>query len=344
MINISLLESLDRHFENFDPIPETRKYWLIRTQGGKYFESFLSFNYVALGHNEISYSKIVEIKTHAGSKESIVIKQLKELCEEIYDEEARPGLIASQIYRFVFELKKGDIVIIPSENSEEIAIGKVTETPVLNINAFDLEKTECPFIKRKSVKWEIRQSRQELDPYLFRLLQAHQAINDISYLGDTVERTMGNFYIKGDYGNLVLNVAKNDGINAMDLFQMGYHLLKFSENYFKNNELPFDINDFEVKINLNSKGKIQFKSLNAKAIWLLAIIVIAINGGGLKFNANGINFDLSTDGLIKNIIEYKNSQHDRIMTDTIIKSIDSLKIQSPDDAVKVFQQFNTNKK
>jgi hypothetical protein len=46
----------------------------------------------------------------------------------------------------------------------------------------------------------------------------------------------------------------------------------------------------------------------------------------------------------KNVIEYQNNQHDREMTDIIIKSIDSLKIQSPDDAVKVFEQFNTNKK
>lgn len=344
MSNESVLHEIERLIENFQSVPENRRYWLVRTFGGKYFDSYKNYNYIALGHDEISYSAIDNIRVEAKNDGLIILKDLKTLCDNTYDEESRPGLIASQIYKFVFEIKKGDVVVIPSENSEEIAVGIVTATPVLEVSSKDLFLTDCPYMKRKSVKWEIVLSRQELDPYLYKVLQAHQAINEISHYSDIIERTIGNFYIKENTGNLVLNVATDNGINAVDLFQLGYYLLNYSDKYFKANGLPFNINDVEVKINLNSKGKIQLKAPDAKTIWLIAVIVLSLNGGGLKFKATGVDFDLSTDGLIKNVIEYQNNQHDREMTDIIIKSIDSLKIQSPDDAVKVFEQFNTNKK
>lgn len=340
-----LIQEIEKRITNFQSIPNTRKYWLVRTLGGRYFDSFKNHEYIALGHDEIRYSAIDAIQKQSNNDKREILKGLKTLCEEVYNEDSRPGLIASQIYKFVFEIKKGDIVVIPSENSEEIAIGFVTETPILEVTQSDIYKTDCPFTKRKKVQWEKALSRQYLDPYLYRVLQAHQAINEITHYSDIIERTIGNFYIKENIGNLVLDVATNEGINAVELFQLGYFLLNYSDNFFKYNELPFSINDVEVKINLNSKGKIQFKSPDAKTIWLIAILVLAINGGGLKFKTNsGIDFDLSTEGIVKKIIDYQNNKHDREMTDKIINGIDSLKIQSPSDAVKVFEQFNTNKK
>jgi hypothetical protein len=339
----TLLNEIEKILENIAPIPDNRRYWLVRTQSGSYYSSYLKYDYIALGHNEIKLSDIDNLRKVTNNDEKLIFKELKKICESIYNEESRPGLIASQIFRFVFEIKKGDIVIIPSENSEDISIGTVSQTPVLQTSEIEMDRTECPFNKRKSVVWNKSLSRDSLDPYLYRVLQAHQAINDIGFYGETIERTLGNFFIKNNAGNLVLDVATTDGINAKELFQLGYYLLNYSEDFFNQFELPFNTNDIEVKINLNSKGKIQFKSPNPKLIWLIAVLIVGLAGGGLQLKLPKGNFNLSTDGLIKSIINYQNNAHDREMTDKIMESIDSLKVQSPDDAVTVFQQFSANK-
>ena len=79
-------------------------------------------------------------------------------------------------------------------------------------------------------------------------------------------------------------------------------------------------------------------------LFISALLIIGINGGGLKINiCDKFNLDLSTQGAIQNLIDYQNQAHDRAMKNEILNNIDSLKIQMPDDVVKVFQQFSTNK-
>ena len=53
------------------------------------------------------------------------LKNYKSLSQKKYPDD-RFGLIAGKVMKFVAELKKGDIVIIPSSNSEIISIGEVT--------------------------------------------------------------------------------------------------------------------------------------------------------------------------------------------------------------------------
>lgn len=180
---------------------------------------------------------------------------------------------------------------------------------------------------------------------MYRILQAHQAINDISHYADFIERTIGNFYIKDREANLVLEVNQEEDINARQLFGMGYYLLEYAQSFFDNHELGLTTDSVEVKINLNSKGKIQFKAPDSKTLWPIALLTKAVTGGGLKINVpNRFSFDLSTEGLIKKAIDYQNNKHDREIVDALISNMDSLKVQSPDDAVKLFQQFSTNKK
>ena len=73
------------------------------------------------------------------------------------------------------------------------------------------------------------------------------------------------------------------------------------------------------------------------------MIIIGINGGGLKASFKGFNFDLSTDGLIQKVSDYIDNYHDRKMVDELMKNKDSLEIKNPDDLIKVVKQFSKNK-
>src|ERR1035437_5518055 len=105
----------------------TRHYWFFRTNGGDYYESFLKGGYIGIGYNQISYSTIKSVeKDEEGNYNS---KLLSPLVKEKYgDEEPHPNLAAAQLVKFVHEIKKGDIILIPSFCSQEISFGEVLQT------------------------------------------------------------------------------------------------------------------------------------------------------------------------------------------------------------------------
>ena len=206
--NRELFLSLER-LSTFNTVPPERKYWLIRTQAGIYYESFVDNGYIGIGYNEVPYSQLSLLGVQDDRILFTLFNSLKDFCEMIYPEDTRPGLIASQLIKFAYNIKRGDIVVIPSENSETITIGYVEDTTVHLASELETIETHCPFIKRKKVYWEKEIPREKLDPYLYRVLQAHQAINDISSYSELIERNLNNFFIADGIGNLVLNVRRS---------------------------------------------------------------------------------------------------------------------------------------
>src|SRR5690606_16731750 len=102
-----------------------------------------------------------------------------------------------------------------------------------------------------------------------------------------------------------------------------------------------DLNSIDLKTYLNSPGKIHLKAPKASTVFLIAIMFIGLNGGGVTIESWGL--DLSTEGLIKKVIDYQNNKHDREQKDILIQNISELKIKNPDDAVKILQQLSSNK-
>lgn len=332
---------LNQFFESIESIPEKKKYWLIRTEGGEYFESFTNFNYVALGYDQILYSKIFDLnKTSKNLKD--LRNKLKEYIDTILPDRT-PGLIANQLINFIFEVKKGDIVIVPSENSTYISIGEVLDTNLMEVNDLMINRTSCPYRKRKSIRWIKTVHKKSTDLLLFRALQSHQAITDVSKHANIIERSIGDFYKLDDETNLIINVQRETNIPASDLMFFGSDLLKFTRDFIEHYDLDLDISDIEIKININSKGKTQFLSKNGRLILLLGVIFVGTCGGGLKIKVDGFNFDLSTDGIISKVIEYQNNYHDRKVVDEFTKARDTLEIGNNEDLIRYLKQFSTNK-
>lgn len=338
---INFKEELTQFFDMIEAIPENKKYWIVRTEGGEFFESFTNFNYVALGHEEISLKKIDDLKK--GSKNLDELRfRLKEHIENILPDR-NAGLVAGQLVRFIYEMKKGDIVIVPSEGSAFISIGEVEQTTLLEVNDIDIDRTGCPYRKRKKVKWIKTVSKRSADILLRNAMQSHQALNDITHYGDIVERSIGDFFKIDDQTSIIINVNRVSEVPAPDLLYFGSDILRFTEGLIKYYDLDFNISDIQIKINVNSEGKTQFLSKNGRLILLVGLVVIGITGGGLKVDVNGFNLDLSTDGLISKVIDYQNNQHDREMQKEIIKAKDSLQISNNEDLLKYLKQFAANK-
>lgn len=334
-------EELSQFFDMIEAVPVDKRYWIVRTEGGEYFESFTNFNYVALGHDEISLKKIDDLRKSSKNLDELRFK-LKEHIENILPDR-NAGLMAGQLIRFVYEMKKGDIVIVPSEGSAYISIGEVQQTPLMDVSDLDVNRTGCPYRKRKKVKWIKTVAKRSADILLRNAMQSHQALNDITHYGDIVERSISDFFKIDDETSIIVNVNRQTNVPAPDLLYFGSDVLRLTEGLISHYNLDFDISDIQIKINVNSEGKTQFLSKNGRLILLVGLVIIGVTGGGLKVDINGFHLDLSTDGLISKVIEYQNNQHDREMQREILKAKDTLQISNNEDLLNYLKQFAANK-
>lgn len=337
----SFKKELTHFFDMIEAVPQNKKYWIVRSEGGEYFDSYTNFNYVAIGHEGITLKKINDLKKSSINLDELRLK-LKIHIESILPER-NAGLIAGQLIRFIYEIKKGDIVVVPSESSAFISIGIVQETQLIEVKDLDLDRTGCPYRKRKKVKWYKTVSKKSSDILLRSALQSHQALNDITHYGNIVERSISDFFKINNETSIIINVNRESNVPAPDLLYFGSDVLRFTESFIKHHNLDFDVSDIQIKINVNSEGKTQFLSENGRLILLVGLVIIGLTGGGLTINNEGINLDLSTDGLISKIIEYQNNSHDREMQNEIIKAKDSLQISNNEDLLKYLKQFAINK-
>ncbi|MDK2816210.1 MAG: restriction system protein [Moorella sp. (in: firmicutes)] len=256
-------------------IDENRGYWLIRTEGGKYYEEFVAEGFVAIGWNEVA--DLNEIKR---AREDITVKErILETIKKLRDPDnpeqtiSRPGLVFNQIDRFINDIKPGDVVLIPSKDSLLVDFGIVqSEAYIEKVNLDELEEERCPFIKRRRIKWVLRENRHRLDPYLFQLLNSHYAVSRAHYYAPYIDRTLNSFFVKGNQGHLVIRVRKKEKIYAHQLIHLINLLLSLVDLYNEATKSTIDKNDIEIKINVQSPGPIEF---------IAPMLTIAIIGYGL---------------------------------------------------------------
>lgn len=342
-------------FADFIPsIDSNKRYWFVRTKAGELYDTFRSNSIVALNHNEVTLSDISSINDFAGGdhikiqtaiKSRVLIEHEKRMTLDSDEgiDSRRVSLISSQIYKFVYEMAKGDTVLIPSYNSDIISFGIVQESHIGQFGPDELRKIDTDAILKKRVRWIADLKRLDMDPYLFKMFTAHQAINEVGQYADVIERSIGDFFVLDDEAHTIINVENEKDIPAVDLFKMGAEILSLVDEISAHFDLGISSNDIQVTINLNSPGKIDFKSKIKKTTIVLGFILLVAGGGyedkaGNSFKTDGI------PGIIKAIDQFITSKHQRQMQQDIVNNYkDSIKVKNPEDLIKLLKQFDTNK-
>ncbi|HFL3259263.1 TPA: hypothetical protein ACG3I5_002915 [Clostridioides difficile] len=278
-----------------------RKYWFIRTQGGFYYNSFVNENYVGIEWDEISDLNLIN-----GRKE-------EELRLEIvthYPKIERPGYPIGQIMKFAHHIKKGDIVLIPSENCDWISIGEFLDDKMyiyeeeasfedlLDQADKDENKSEKrPILKkRRNVKWIKSVKKTDLDPYLYSIIHIHYPVTNINEYSDFIDRALSQFYIKGNKGYFTYKVNKKKNIPYRDMlnFLNSNDLLM---DYINNQtSVEYNMDELVIKINVQSKGPVQLKG-SAKNILIFGLIITGLFGANFKFKVGDIDVEMSSEGL-----------------------------------------------
>ncbi|MCQ2010527.1 hypothetical protein NOM01_10920 [Sporolactobacillus sp. STSJ-5] len=291
-------------------VDENRGYWLVRTQSGEYHNEFYFDNFVAIDWNEFSDTKLFE-KTE---KETVV-----ELIHKKYPDNKQPGLIYNQIKRFLYEMKIGDVVMIPSENTSHISFGIVdSEVYFDRVSDTAIDEGKCPFIKRRNVKWIKTVNRDKLDPNLYKMMNSRHTINNANDYAEFIDRTLYSFYVKGNKAHLILNIKKDGKIPAIGVARMVDSIVDLIP--YLNEILPgsnFQEDDIEMKATFNSPGIIDLGGIFLLIMGAGMVLHYIVGGkyeAALKTDGKSIDTKLKgeTDGLLEKILKFKKENPEKV--------------------------------
>lgn len=351
---MTISEELEFLVNSIESVPTEKRYWLVRTQSGSLYETFRENGIVAIEHNEVPLSLLGQFKSDFGDDFIKILSAIRHKVRSVHEslipndsaEELnlrKAGLISSQIFKFAFDIKKGDTVIIPSYNSDIVSFGIVTEGYIGNFAPEEIRKIETDAILKRRVKWIKDIKRRDLDPYLYRMFTAHQAVNEVGSYADIIERSLKDFFVLDNEAHLIINVETENEIPASDLFGMGSEILRLVDSFAKMYDLNISSRDLHVTVTLNSPGKIDLKS-KIKRTTIVTGLILSVFGGGYE-TKEGTSFKSpGLPGLIQAIDNFRTHEQEREMKQLVFDTYkDSLQIKHPEDMIKLLKQFSDNK-
>lgn len=249
--------------KNIPMISSQQKYWIVRSGvESKYFDDFATNSYIALGWDRISNIE--------GIKNLENMENLKDLIRNRYPEfdhdnnEKKPSKrkisdIASKIYKFINELKIGDIIVTPGK--EDVLIGEIIgdtyliENNSINVKTSFDEEMIGNLNKAREVKWLKRIARKDLEPDLKNMLGVYHGVSNINNEQAITEinRTLYNFYIRDDRGHLIYKVNTQTEID----FEKYANFINKMNSVFSILKENSDDKLF-IKTNIQSPGPIEF--------------------------------------------------------------------------------------
>lgn len=333
---ISLCESLDRLANQVLESTTNRRYWLVRTSAGALYHEFVENNYVALNRNSIPYSELRNAK-EIYEKPSQIIKKVKDTLmergiigclEETSNSPERTLSIAiSQVYKFVYEIKKNDIVVIPSENSDYISIGYFNDNYIA-----DNSGTNTNFTYTRKVTWLRSISKRRFDPYFYKLFTAHQALCNISEYAEYIERNISTQFIIDDQSHYVIAI-NSQNISARYLFKFGNCILDALADFVRINQLDIDVDAIQLSVNVNSPGKIDFKS--SVKVGIITTMFTSAILGGCYIPKYILNNGLSIETVQQYIYNFKNNNSERV--DELERLMNSLEAQNIEESYDIIE-------
>ncbi len=292
----------EKIIKNIPVVNDNVNYWIVRANGGKLYNQFLSNKKIAMGSNYITPEKI---KSFPIKKEDF-LKTITPIIKPYI----RPEILrrtATDFYTFYHELKENDIVIIPNESNQKLSIGQVLDSEPTEFVFKQTKKNEstCDRIHSVSVKWLTEKSIYKLNnPHLISLLCTAQ--NEIKYAGEyknNINCVLYDFFIQEKTGYFIINVNTKKSIEAKTFFKLFAELFELTEKFPNGN---FSKDDINLRVNLNSPGQVILSSKDIKKLIVLGMILVSFSGGKLRV----MDLEIDINGIAPPIIN---------LIDTIIK-------------------------
>lgn len=293
-------------------IPSTdpnNQYWLVRAEGGKYYNDFYSNNYIAIGWNVITQEDIANNSYNSDLIRAKLLSILK-MANNTKNKRSM-GSAAKQMIRFQEEIRPGNVVMVPSENSDSFIVGVVKSEVYTETDEEKLELGHCPYNKRRKVEWFGAFSRSSFDPSLRSIVYAAHTISNITRYKGFINRVVFDTYTEADEMHMTFNTHQSGSVDLDTLTDLLNSYKEIANTLFPDEKI-------EVKINLQSPGPIEIVggvmiiSSIAGLIWnnssvassIVASISHTLKHGG-KLSAGAYSLELP------NRVETENNQKNK---------------------------------
>lgn len=327
MIEKTQIEQLGQLVQNINP---DKHYWFFRTMGGLYYDEFVSMGYIAIGYDDILMKDLRGLPDRDDMARSFLKMRLHEIDKELTD--AQIAKAAGQILKFYREMNKGDIIVAPSEESQKYAIGVIC-SEMFEDGSKHGDK-ECPFLKRRKVKWNREVMRQEMDAKAILAFGNQQTMSSIDDYADYIDRKMGQIYTKGNASYLILRVNQDKALSWEDFMFIGELGALFCD-FSKEIELGTDLSNIKMKINVQSPGDIllMIPDGGTGILALVFLLLLLIRGGNahIKVDSEGVDAKVGIEGIgdtlkkiLESISDFLDRNADRSLK--IKKGLDNMRI------------------
>ena len=285
-------------------VPKDRNYWLIRTAGGEWYDEFTNDGFIGINWNELSIDHCESVNRTAAE---IIISNY-------YPESKQPGKIINNIYKFYKQIKSGDLVMIPDQNSKKINFGIVEEdSPYeLTVSQTKIDEGYCPFIKRRKITWVKEVYRSHFSLKLFRMMQSHNTISNANDYADEIDSILNDFYLKGDTVHYKIKVNKENDLTYQSLRTL-VNIPWDLANYINSD---YNLNDLITTISVQSPGDQKLVGKGKKSVTffvglsiLLTFPVTAIVGGKVVLK----DFSFETNGLLNSLFKNNDSENKELL-------------------------------
>lgn len=297
------------------PIVDPKKnYWVIRADGGAYFNKFIEESFVALSH-------VDELECTADAIDNKILDTFSSILPA-----QKKGFRQSQVFRFIDKININDWVITIGKRS--IAIGIIDSAPYLDGSGFP-NKNYYLGLRRKVI-WSSTLKRDSLPYDLQVALKCNQSLFSITKYHESIYHTLFPFFIKGSKVHTSIkiraqsNIKTRDVINLFELIdEIDIFCHEFLRKDSKNNR-----NSSFVKAQFKSPGDIWAiyndikTNVPSEVFWFIGIY-IALFGNKL----------LGFDGLVDRQTKQKilDFAIDRLNNKKTKDSIENLQIDFPDN-------------
>ena len=276
---------IDELVNKVEHISKETNYWFVRTDDGEFFETYYKNGFIGIGWDDISIEELKNTGLKLSVKEKI--GRSEELDYEKTSTKGTITAIHNKLNRFI-NLKKGDIVIIPSKKSSRYAFGIIEDNEAYS--KFDNENN-CTHVKRKKVKWISIKSVRLLNPIFQQIKISRHSISQINDYSEYIDNEINNIYLKEGNAHFVLDITTQKDINVESLIELIKNIQILSKeinSYFNLNE---DIQDNSIRLNLQSPGNIEFKlPIGKTLVALSAILALSCNNHNVTTNTELTTF------------------------------------------------------
>lgn len=300
---------------------------MIRTQKGYFYDEFLSKHFVALAWNSIDKETDFSEQSSERLKDDIVIR---------FSDINRPSTVINKCKNFIFEVKEGDILVIPSRGSQNITFAKAGEYFEDNTKTVELEQTvinrikigdvdindvSCPYKKRRKIQLLRTIKSNDLNYTLYRAISNYHGISNFDAYARQILNTLYNYYIFQGSAVLVYNVRKTEPIKPRELSGLLYSNTECLSMITNENFIS-------TQMSLNSPGDAVYVLENiinyAVDNWKIVFGLLVFFGGGsaLSFHVPGLIEIIKNIATIKSDVRIKKAEADSKELDVQAKRLE----------------------